>query len=126
MHKSRLGTLIFDCNSDDLGSHASFWGKALGLTPESEDSPVNSKYLRLEGIPYDPKILLQKVDHESRVHIDIETDDIPAEVARLEKLGAAVVKVTKRWTVMEAPSGHRFCVIGPVRPDFERNANTWD
>ena len=31
---------------------------------------------------------IQRVDHESRVQIDIETENIPAEVTRLEKLGA--------------------------------------
>jgi hypothetical protein len=30
-------------------------------------------------------VQIQRVDHESRVHIDIETDDIAAEVARLTK-----------------------------------------
>jgi hypothetical protein len=35
---------------------------------------------------------IQRVEHESRVHIDIETDDIPVEVARLEQLGAKVAK----------------------------------
>ena len=126
MHKSRLGTVIFDCKSDDLTSHATFWGRALGLEPESGDSLVNSKYIRLDGASNDPRVLMQRVDHDSRVHIDIETDDIPAEVDRLQNLGATVVNRAERWTVMEAPSGHRFCVIGPVRPDFERNANQWD
>ncbi len=58
---------------------------------------------------------MQRVDHPSRVHLDIETDDIAAEVARLE-----------RWTVMEAPSGQRFCVVNPQRPDFAEGANSWD
>ena len=126
MHKSRLGTVIFDCNSDTPGDHASFWGQALGLEPESVDSLVNPKYVQLKGHPDDPKVLLQQVDHQSRVHIDIETDDIEAEVKRLENLGASVVNITERWTVMDAPSGHRFCIIGPTRPDFETNANSWE
>jgi predicted enzyme related to lactoylglutathione lyase len=126
MHKSRLGTVIFDCSSDDLGDHARFWGQALGLKPESGDVPNNPRYLRLEGAPNDPKVLLQKVDHHSRVHIDIETDDIEAEVKRLEDLGATVANRTEKWTVMAAPSGHRFCIIGPIRPDFEENANLWE
>jgi len=40
---------------------------------------------------------IQRVDHESRVHIDIETDDIVAEVARLTKLGAKVANRLERW-----------------------------
>ena len=69
---------------------------------------------------------IQRVDHESRVHLDIETDDIPAEVARLEKLGAKVVSRLRRWVVMEAPTGQRFCVVGVQRPGFPKNANHWD
>ena len=60
---------------------------------------------------------IQRVDHESRVHIDIETDDIDAEVARLEKLGATVDTRMERWVVMRAPSGQRFCIVRGLRVD---------
>ena len=63
---------------------------------------------------------------ELRGYIDIETDDIPAEVARLEKLGAKVVSHLRRWVVMEAPTGQRFCVVRVQRPGFPKNANRWD
>lgn len=68
---------------------------------------------------------VQKVDHPSRVHLDIEADDIPAEVARLEKLGARKVAEIRTWVVMEAPTGHRFCVIRAQTADFAARANTW-
>ena len=71
-------------------------------------------------------IILQRVDHPSRIHLDIETDDREAEVERLQGLGASVVEVMDRWTVMEAPSGHRFCIIGPIRGDFIEKANVWE
>jgi hypothetical protein len=74
----------------------------------------------------DIQVLLQKVDHPSRVHLDIETDDIEAEVQRLEKLGARRVKQLPRWWVMEAPSGQRFCVVAPQRTDFDEGANQWE
>jgi hypothetical protein len=64
------------------------------------------------------------VDHESRVHIDIETDDIPAEVARLEQLGASVVDRLERWVVMRAPSGQRFCVVRVQRAPVFRKTPT--
>jgi hypothetical protein len=69
---------------------------------------------------------IQRVDHESRVHIDIESDDIAAEVARLTRLGATVVERLERWVVMQAPSGQRFCVVRVQRPGFTENANRWD
>ena len=125
MHKSRLGTMIIDCQTDELETMAAFWGQALGLVPESSTDSVNRKYIRLLGDKGEVQILLQSVDHESRIHLDIETDNRKAEVARLEQLGAKVVTLSERWTVMEAPSGHRFCIIGPVRDGFETNANGW-
>ena len=68
---------------------------------------------------------VQKVGHESRVHIDIETDDIEAEARRLEALGAKRVQSVHTWCVMEAPTGHRFCLVRPQRAGFEKNANVW-
>ena len=80
----------------------------------------------LETPPDELIVEVQHVDHESRVHLDIETDDIPAEVARLEKLGAKVVNRLERWVVMQAPTDQRFCVVQVQRPGFPKNANTWD
>jgi len=57
--------------------------------------------------------------------VDIETNDVEAEVKRLENLGARRVAHVKRWWVMEAPTGHRFCVVRPQRSDFESHANVW-
>jgi predicted enzyme related to lactoylglutathione lyase len=125
MHKSRLGTLIIDCRTEDLPKQAKFWSEALGLAIKPLKPDESGKYITLvtpEGIP---TIQLQKVDHDSRVHLDIETDDIAAEVARLEKLGAKRVQDLPRWVVMEAPSGHRFCVVKPQRKDFPGDATSW-
>jgi hypothetical protein len=71
-------------------------------------------------------VQIQRVDHESRIHLDIETDDIPAEVARLEKLGATVDVRKERWVVMRAPSGQRFCVVRVQRDGFPKGATTWE
>jgi hypothetical protein len=62
---------------------------------------------------------------QCRVHLDIETDDIPAEVMRLEKLGAMIVHRLERWAVMQAPTGQRFCVVRVQRPGFPKNAKEW-
>jgi hypothetical protein len=43
-------------------------------------------------ITNDLHIEVQQVQHESRVHLDIETDDIEAEVKRLESLGARRIR----------------------------------
>ena len=70
-------------------------------------------------------VQIQRVGHESRIHLDIETDDIAAEVARLEKLGATVDMRMERWVVMRAPTGQRFCVVRVQRDGFEKDANSW-
>ena len=124
MHKSRLGTVIVDCQTDDLDREASFWAAALGASVKQRDD--DGRYIKLDSKPEDTQVLLQKVEHPSWIHIDIETDDIEAEVKRLESIGARIVEVMERWTVMEAPSKHRFCIIGPIRAGFEENANVWD
>jgi len=126
MHKSRLGALVVDCQSENLFEYAEFWGAVLGSEPESQEGQINQRYLRLNGAPSEAQVILQKVDHPSRVHFDIETDDIEAEVKRLLSLGAEIVERMEKWVIMEAPSKHRFCVIGPIRPDFEVNANVWE
>jgi len=125
MHKSRLGALVVDCQTDILFREAEFWSKALGSTPEAQDKLTNDKYIRLYGQPGEAQVILQKVDHPSRVHFDIETNNIDAEVERLETLGAIVVERKESWVIMEAPSKQRFCVIGPIRSDFETNSNVW-
>jgi hypothetical protein len=73
-----------------------------------------------------PHIEVEKVEHESRVHLDIEADDIEAEVRRLEKLGARRIAKIRSWWVLEAPTGQRFCVVRPQRADFEEKANIWE
>ena len=68
---------------------------------------------------------VQSVGHESRVHLDIETDDVEAEVRRLEALGASRVRPVHSWWVMQAPTGQRFCVVPRFSADFERTAHHW-
>jgi len=126
MHKSRLAGFIIDCRTDDLDAAARFWGRALGLEVKPAVNPADSAYRAFNTAPDEFHIEVQKVDHASRVHLDIESDDIEAEVRRLEKLGAKRVAQVRTWWVMEAPTGQRFCVVRVQRPDFAENANSWD
>lgn len=126
MHKSRLGAIIIDCETDSVEGAEAFWSQALGCAAEHSDDAANENYVRLVTPDGEVGILLQKVDHPSRVHIDIESDDIEAEAQRLEGLGARKIKRLPGWWVMEAPSGHRFCVVQPQRSTFDDGANWWD
>jgi predicted enzyme related to lactoylglutathione lyase len=125
MHKSRLAGFIIDCQTPDLEAAAHFWGAALGLTPEPAAQAAEASYRRLATAPADPHVEVQQVSHPSRVHLDIETDDIEAEVRRLEQLGATRIGAVHTWVVMQAPTGQRFCVVRVQRSDFQANANTW-
>ena len=125
MHKSRLGGLIIDCETEDLGGAAEFWSKALGYDTEISVNLEDQNYVLLKTKPDAPHVEVQKVFHPSRVHIDVETDDVEAEVKRLESLGAKRINRVRDWWVMEAPTGHRFCVVKTQRPSFNEQANEW-
>lgn len=125
MHKSRLGSIIIDCLTENLDADAEFWAAALGRVAKRSSNPEEANYVGLVGPEEEIHIEVQSVNHPSRVHIDIETDDIEAEVRRLEKLGAKRIGNVRTWCVMEAPSGQRFCVVRPQRSSFEAEANTW-
>lgn len=126
MHHSRLCAVLIDCNAPDVDKAARFWAEALGRPVDHDHPGTRGDYVMLENQPDEPIVQIQRVDHESRVHIDIETDDIPAEVARLEKLGAKIVERLELWVVMQAPTGQRFCVVRAQRPGFPKNAQRWD
>ena len=125
MHHSRLCSIIIDCNTYDLDGAATFWSAALSRPVNLEKSGNLEKYRALETPPGQIKCEVQSVDHASRVHLDIETDDIEAEVVRLSRLGAREVQRIKTWVVMEAPTGQRFCIVRSQLPDFPNGANKW-
>jgi predicted enzyme related to lactoylglutathione lyase len=124
MHKSKLGGFIIDCLTNDLDDAADFWGAALGM-PVRELPGSEGVYKRLVDPHHGLDIEVQKVSHASRVHLDIETDDIEAEVRRLEKLGAKRVQAVRDWWVMEAPTGQRFCVVHATSKSFAERATQW-
>jgi predicted enzyme related to lactoylglutathione lyase len=126
MHKSRLGCLVIDCETDDLDREAEFWSKAFGNEIIRRYESGDEKYRGLATDETQPRILLQKVSHKSRVHLDIETDDVEMEVNRLKNLGAKEIERVRNWCVMEAPSGHRFCVVKHQHRGFEEKATVWE
>ena len=121
MHKSKLAGFIIDCKTDDLDAAAEFWAAALGAPPKKKEG----KYVTLQTAPGEPYVEVQSVSHPSRVHIDIEADDIDAEVKRLIGLGAKEVARISSWCVLEAPTGQRFCVVPVLGKDFDKKANVW-
>ena len=125
-HRSRINGILIDCNVEDIDAAARFWAEALGRPIDPDHPGTRGEYVMLENRPDEISVQIQRVDHESRIHLDIETDDIPAEVVRLEKLGAKVHKQMERWVVMQAPSGQRFCVVRVQREGFPKGAIEWE
>lgn len=125
MHRSRIAGFIIDCKTENLEQAAQFWSAALGfeLRPKAEETSARYRAMLTDELGLHVEV--QKVEHESRVHLDIETDDIEAEVTRLEALGAKRIGQVHTWCVMEAPTGQRFCVVRPQNEQFTEQANVW-
>src|SRR4029450_9066048 len=104
MHHSRLCAVLIDCKTADVDEAAHFWAAALGR-PVDLDHPMSRGNYRMLATPTDEPI------DESPGHIDLDPDDIPAEVRRLERLGATVVDRPGRWVVMRRrpSSASAFC-----------------
>jgi hypothetical protein len=125
MHKSKLSGFIIDCETLDLDSSANFWGNALGLAVRALPGREGEIYKELVDDQHGLHIEVQAVSHPSRVHLDIESSDVEAEVQRLEKLGAKRVGAIQTWWVMEAPTGQRFCVVQASTEGFDAKATVW-
>jgi predicted enzyme related to lactoylglutathione lyase len=126
MHRSQLGGFIIDCKTDDIEAASQFWGAVLGLRPGPGSEPGQPGYAGYQRPHNGLNIEVQQVAHESRVHLDIETDDVEAEATRLERLGAKRIKAVRDWVVMEAPTGQRFCIVPAFRENFFNEANIWE
>jgi hypothetical protein len=109
--ESRLTGFIIDCNTTDLRAAARFWGGALRMELQQLPAEEGDKYMRLVDPEGRLHIEVQLVTHPSRVHLDIEAEDVEQEAARLVALGAQRVEKVHSWWVMEAPTGQRFCVV---------------
>jgi hypothetical protein len=125
-HYSRLSKVVIDVPPADHDRELDFWSSAAGqpLTRFDRHPEYHGAVLRGQAF----WLLIQQLGQGSaRVHIDIHTDDLPAEVARLEKLGAERVQRAHSWQVMRDPAGLLFCVI-PESPGTlnDRNAQRWD
>lgn len=125
MHRSRFSSVLIDCATQDYEAGIDFWSRALGRYAVRDDA----RYATFEDpLGGDGGLLLglQRVPREERaIHLDIETDDVEAEVARLEALGARVKARVGRHVVMAAASHHAFCVVPVFRDDFPSGATEW-
>jgi hypothetical protein len=124
MHRSRLTAALVDVPAENFEAVTRFWAGALGMDADiSDEDPDYAAMGRpVPGLEF----MVQRVDAPARIHVDIETDDVDAEVDRLEALGAERVEKIETWWVMRDPAGLLFCVVRVQDPEtFEPAANTW-
>ena len=124
-HRSRLSTILIDVPKDEATAGAAFWSQALGVPAYTV--PDEPQFTALPGAVPDLILAVQAVDGQARYHVDIETDDVAAETARLVALGAVEVGRWLECRTLRAPGGHLVCVIpGHGDPEtFERLSHMW-
>jgi predicted enzyme related to lactoylglutathione lyase len=118
--------VVIDCS--DLDQSTRFWSGVLGYTagtgPSSPGPASAGSYRSLQpesGAGID--VLLQRVPdvkrEKNRLHLDLRTPDLEAEVSRVLELGAALL--TRQpvaedgwlWHILADPDGNEFCVLQP-------------
>ena len=125
MHRSRVYAILIDTPGAEAARAAEFWSAALGVPTRS--LPSEPQFTSLPGAIPGLVTAVQAVDDAPRFHLDIETDDVEAETARLLDLGATQVGRWLECRVLRVPGGHLVCVL-PVESDpelFAAQANTW-
>jgi predicted enzyme related to lactoylglutathione lyase len=132
MHRSRLCHFVIDVSDLELG--VLFWSAALDAAEEPLPENSHHIYRRLRLPDSEIRILLQQASDKKvskeRMHLDLEADDVEAEVERLEALGAT------RWNhqtergfdfwVLRDPWGNEFCVLQPELPELLAQSEPWD
>ena len=110
----------FDCR--DAATLARFWADVLGyeVAPWAweegaliGDPDRSEPWIGFAGVP-------ESKDAKNRFHPDLEADNLDAEVARLESIGARTIEVHREpfwdWNVMVDPEGNEFCLGRFLRP----------
>lgn len=117
---------MIDVPAGDHEREMAFWSAANGqpLT-QLGDHP---EYHRIELASQDFGLLIQRLGSgQGRVHLDIHTDDLDAEVSRLEALGAERIQQVHAWWIMRDPAGFLFCVVPePAGSLSGSNARRWE
>ena len=126
MHRIWLRTFLVDVPAAAHDAARDFWTSALAASPRPGVN--HPEYTVLEhGAALGPVMVQNIGDAPARVHLDIESDDVEAEVARLVRAGA--VEVERHgdphgdgWVVLQDPAGLPFCVVPGEGADFDAHA----
>jgi catechol 2,3-dioxygenase-like lactoylglutathione lyase family enzyme len=125
-HYSRLNMIVIDVPPAEHDREVAFWSAALGQQLKQGEHFPEYHGVALHGEEFG--LLIQRLgDGPARVHLDIHTDDLAAEVARLEALGAERVEFVHAWWILRDPAGLLFCVVPePAGSLNDDNAQRWE
>ena len=125
-HYSRVDKIVIDVPASTHDRELAFWQNATGGETGHSQRYPEFHWARLPGQAI--AMLVQRLgEGPGRLHLDIHTDDLDAEVARLEALGATRVREVNGWWVMQDPAGLPFCVIpDPPGRLTDDNSRRWD
>jgi hypothetical protein len=124
-HRMLLREVVIDVPTAGLDAATAFWSQAL----DTEARPLKDYVEFVELVDPAARCVVGLQDigtGEARFHIDIEADDVEAEVARLVRLGATQVSRHRSWVVLRDPIGLLLCVVPPDTPDFAERAREVD
>jgi hypothetical protein len=123
MHRILLREVVVDAPDEVFDKTREFWGSALlAESRQVEEFPEFTGLIAPAALCW---VGLQNVGGAvARFHLDIETDDVDAEVERLVVLGATIADQGRTWVVMQDPAGLLFCVVPYESPWFDERART--
>ena len=123
MHRSRLHVVLIDSAPDQADAEVAFWAAVLGREPQPEPG---TPFTVLAPLGSGTVLAHQRLeDGSSRIHLDVETNDTDAEVARLKELGAVRVSERGGCVQLQDRAGLVFCVVPVQSEDFEQHATSW-
>ena len=124
---ARFLDVVFDCRHP--ASLARFWATALegyAVAPYDEAELARLRATGIDDPEDDPNVLVEPSPGsgprlwfnlvpeakqvKNRVHLDLASADVSAEVLRLAGLGARVLAERRAWVTMEDPEGNEFDV----------------
>ena len=125
-----LADIVFDCARP--ARLARFWAAVLDgyeVAPYDDDELARLRSLGISDVEDDPTVLVQRGAGEgprlwfqlvpepkrvkNRVHLDLRSDDVDAEVDRVLGLGARVLvdQPNEDLIVLQDPEGNEFCLL---------------
>lgn len=107
---SLVDQVCLDIAEERFEQEAEFWS-AMTSWPRLRGSRPEFDYLdRPNDMPL--RLLLQRVGGSgpTRAHLDLACDDVAAETARHQSIGAQVVRQTAAWTTLRDPAHREYCI----------------